>query len=209
MSGNIPNSGYTLTKVLMDGGSSINILYYDTFRRMNLSEKLLTPSTTVFHGIVPGKSAYPIGRISLEVAFGDELNYRSEFLSFEVVKLKSLYHALFGRLAYVWFMAWPCYVYLKLKMPGPRGTITVEGNRRVALECEEGDAACAETACAAQELKYYKDNVDPADRTSLKKPTTESDPLLKFKSARDTKQVDFVPGDSSEQFTVGANMDPK
>jgi hypothetical protein len=108
--------GYTLTKVLMDGGSSINILYYDTFRRMNLSEKQLTPSTSVFHGIVPGKSAYSIGRISLEVAFSTEFNYRSEFLSFEVVKLKSPYHALFGRPAYAWFMARPCYVYLQLKI---------------------------------------------------------------------------------------------
>src|SRR6266566_3262946 len=193
----------------MDGGSSINILYYNTFRRMNLSDKQLTPSSTVFHGIVPGKSAYPMGRISLQVAFGSEDNWHSEFLSFEVVKLKSPYHALFGRPAYAWFMVRPCYVYLKMKMPGPRGTITVEGNRKIALECEEGDAAYAETACAAEELRYYKDNVDPADRTSLKKPTTESDPLLKFMSARDTKQVYFTPGNSSKQFTIGANMDPK
>ena len=104
---------------------------------MNLSDKQLTSSSTVFHGIVPGKSAYPMGRISLEVAFGSEDNWRSEFLSFEVVKLKSPYHALFGRPAYAWFMAWPCYVYLKMKMPGPRGTIIVEGNRKIALSARK------------------------------------------------------------------------
>ena len=70
--------GYTLSKVLMDGGSSINILYFDTFQRMNLLEKDLMPSTTVFHGIVPGKSAYPIGRVRLTVAFRIAQNYRSE-----------------------------------------------------------------------------------------------------------------------------------
>ena len=106
-------------------------------------------------------------------------------------------------------MAHPCYVYLKLKMPGPGGTITVNGNRKIALECEEGDAAYAEMACAGEELKFYQANVDPADMTSLKKPTTESDTLLKFKSARDTKQVDFTPGNSFEQFTITSNMDPK
>ena len=53
--------GYTLSKVLMDGGSNINILYFDTFQRLNLLEKYLMPSTTVFHAIVPSKSAYPIG----------------------------------------------------------------------------------------------------------------------------------------------------
>ena len=49
--------GYKFTKVLMDGGSSINILYYDTFRSMNLTDKDLKPSSTVFHAVVPGKSA--------------------------------------------------------------------------------------------------------------------------------------------------------
>ena len=51
--------------------------------------------------------------------------------------------------------------------------------------------------CAAEELKFYRDNVDPADMTSLKKPTTEHEPVMKFKSA-DDKLVDFVPGDSSK-----------
>ena len=57
--------GYKFTKVLMDGGSSINILYYDTFRHMGLTDKNLKPSNTVFPGVVPNKSAYPVGKISL------------------------------------------------------------------------------------------------------------------------------------------------
>jgi len=201
--------GYKFTKVLMDGGSSINILYYETFRRMGLTDKDLRPSNTVFHGVVPGKSAYPVGKIALDVAFGDEHDSRSEKLNFEVVKIRSPYHTLFGRPAYAKFMARPCYVYLQLKMLGHKGTITVHGSRKIALECEEGDAAYAESVCATEELKFYKDNVDPADMTSLKKPTTEHDPALKFKSADETKLVDFVPGDSSKQFSISANLDPK
>ena len=57
--------GYILHKVLMDGGSSINILYYDTFSRMGLKDSQLQPSSTIFHGIVPGKSAQPEGKIKL------------------------------------------------------------------------------------------------------------------------------------------------
>ena len=94
-------------------------------------------------------------------------------------------------------------------MPGHKGTITVHGDRKIALDCEEGDAAYAEYVCATEELKFYKDNVDPADMTSLKKPTTEHEPVMKFKSADDTKLVDFVPGDSSKQFSISANLDPK
>ena len=104
---------------------------------------------------MPGKSAYPVGKIELEVAFGDEHDSRAEKLTFEVVKIKSPYHALFRRLAYAKFMARPCYVYLQLKMPGHKGTITVGGSRKIALECEEGDAAYAESVCATEELKFF------------------------------------------------------
>ena len=81
--------GYKFTKVLMDGGSSINILYYDTFYHMWLTDKNLKPSNNVFHEVLSGKSAYPVGKIELEVAFGDEHNSRAEKLTFEVVKIRS------------------------------------------------------------------------------------------------------------------------
>ena len=94
-------------------------------------------------------------------------------------------------------------------MLGHKGTITVHGSCKIALDCEEGDAAYAESVCAIEELKFYKDNVDPTDMTPLKKPTTEHDPTLKFKPADETKLVDFVLGDSSKQFSINTSLDPK
>ena len=85
----------------------------------------------------------------------------------------------------------------------------MHGSCKIALECEEGDAAYAGSVCAIEELNFYKDNVDMADMTALKKPSTEHDLSLKFKSADETKLVDFVPGDSSKQFSINANLDPK
>ena len=70
-------------------------------------------------------------------------------------------------------------------MPGPEGTITVDGDRKNAHECEEGDLAYAESACTAEE--FYETNIDQADMTPLKNPTTEVHPLLKFISDEDTK----------------------
>ena len=94
-------------------------------------------------------------------------------------------------------------------MSGHKGTITVHGSRKIALDCEEGDAAYAESVCATEELKFYKDNVDPADMPPLNKPTTEHDPTLMFKPTDETKLVYFVPGDSSKQFSISTNLDPK
>src|SRR4051812_40357839 len=113
---------------------------------MGLSNEQLQPSTTTFHGLVPGKSAQPIGRITLDVAFGNITNFRSEILSFEVVKFRSPYHALLGRPAYARFMARPCYIYLKLKMPSPYGVSIVNGSPYIALACEKDDITYAEAA---------------------------------------------------------------
>ena len=122
---------------LEDGGSGIKILYYETFLMTGLTQKQLQPSETVFHGIVPCKSAHPIGKIYLDTTFGNAENFRSEIIPFEVVNLENPYHAILGRPAYARFMARPCYVYLKLKMQGPYGPITVDGSRSRATECDQ------------------------------------------------------------------------
>ena len=47
-----------------------------------------------------------------------------------------VYHALLGRPCFTKFMAVPNCTYLKLKMPGPKGVITVEGNFEQDYYCE-------------------------------------------------------------------------
>jgi hypothetical protein len=51
-----------LSKVLMAGGSSLNILYAHTLRLMGIGLDLLRPSTTPFHGVALGKRVQPLGR---------------------------------------------------------------------------------------------------------------------------------------------------
>jgi hypothetical protein len=50
-----------LNQVLVDGGSSLNILFLKTFDQMGFSRSLLRPSWAPFHGIVPGAAATPVG----------------------------------------------------------------------------------------------------------------------------------------------------
>ena len=79
-----------------------------------------------------------------------------ESIRFEVVPFKSAYHAIFGRPAFAKFMARPCYIYSKLKMPGPNGTITINGNFKKAKECKRDNAAFAEAVLHAEELAEMK-----------------------------------------------------
>ena len=84
-----------------------------------------------------------MGSITLEAVFGSQDNFRSEELIFDIVPFRSGYHALLGRTAFARFNAVPHHAYLKLKMPGPRGVITVNGNTECSLRTEEHTAALA------------------------------------------------------------------
>ena len=59
-----------LTKVLMDGGSGLNIMYAKTLDEMGIDRTCLRPTRVPFHGIMPGKQAMPLGQIDLPVTFG-------------------------------------------------------------------------------------------------------------------------------------------
>ena len=132
-----------LTRVLMDGGSSLNLLYQDTVRKMGIDPSRIKPTKTTFKGIIPGVEARCTGSITLEVVFGSPNNFRSEELIFDIVPFRSGYHALLGRTAFARFNAVPHYAYLKLKMPRPRGVITVNANTERSLRTEEHIAALA------------------------------------------------------------------
>jgi hypothetical protein len=120
-----------VTKVLIDGGSVLNIIFVNTLRKIGLDfNSMLTPTDVPFYGIVPGKAAMPLGQITLPVTFGTQGNYCTEFIKFEVTDFKSSYHAIFGRPALIKFMAVPHYPYLLLKMPGPNGVLSLHGDLR-------------------------------------------------------------------------------
>ena len=101
-----------MSKVFMDGGSGLNLLFANTLRAMGIAPEALSPSDTVFHGIIPTGPAYPFGKISLMAVFGQPRYFRKERLEFEVVDWESQYHTVLGRPAYAKFMAIPHYAYL-------------------------------------------------------------------------------------------------
>jgi hypothetical protein len=73
-------------KVLVDGGSSINVTFPRTLLGLGVALKELHESDTLFFGIVPTEGEYPLGHIYMPVTFGTLENYRTEFLRFEVAK---------------------------------------------------------------------------------------------------------------------------
>ena len=98
--------GFHLTRVLMDGGSSLNLLYQDTVCKMGIDPSRIKPTKTTFKGVIPGVEAHCTGSVTLEVAFGSPDNFRSEELIFDIVPFRRGYHALLGRTMVAKFNPW-------------------------------------------------------------------------------------------------------
>jgi hypothetical protein len=81
-----------LTKVLIDGGSGLNLIFASTLRKMGLDFKdMLVLSKSPFYGIIPSNVAHPLGMVVLPVTFGTRENYSTEFIKFEVANFESSY----------------------------------------------------------------------------------------------------------------------
>jgi hypothetical protein len=127
-----------LTKVLIEGGSGLNLIFASTSRKMGLDvTDMLVPSKSPFYGIVPGNAAHPLGTVVLPVTFGTRGNYRTEFIKLEVANFESSYHAILGRPALAKFMVVPHYVYLLLKMLGQSGVLTLRGNLKKSYDSNQ------------------------------------------------------------------------
>jgi hypothetical protein len=199
--------GHEFSKFLMDGGSSLNIMYMETLTKLCLTKTQLRHSVVTFYGVVPGRQAKSLGSITLKVAFSNENNFCEEPITFEVVPFKSTHHVIFGCPAFHSFHARPCYIYNQQKMAGPDGIITVYGSFGKAKKCEEGEAAFAEPVFFGEEFKEIHAATDPAEMSASKQEVSASPPT--FKPIVDTKQVELVAGDATKTTPIRTNMSHK
>jgi hypothetical protein len=142
-----------LNRVLVDGGSSLNILFLRTFDNMGLARLLLHPSQAPFHGKVPGIAATPAGQITLPITFETQENFCIETMQFEVTDFKTTYNAFLGWSTLSKFMEIPHYAYLVLKMPKLHGVISIRRDVNWASDCDRESCETAEASTELQDLK--------------------------------------------------------
>src|SRR3990170_417245 len=84
-----------VTKMLVDGGAGLNLISSEVIKRLQIPDEELEKTGT-FQGVNPGRSQ-PKGKITLPVMFGGEINYRTEKIVFDVVKIPLPYNGILGR----------------------------------------------------------------------------------------------------------------
>jgi hypothetical protein len=192
-----------LTKVLMYGGSSLNIIYVETLGLLGVDLSTIRAGAAPFHGIVPSKRVLPLRQLDLPFCYGTPSDFWKETLTFEVVGFRGTYHAVLGRPCYAKFMVVPNYTYLKLKMPGPKGIITVGSTYRHAYEC---DMECVEYTEALVESEAL---IADLDCLSKEAPDAKSH-AGNFEPAEAVKSVPLDPSnDAGKKVRIGSKLDPK
>jgi hypothetical protein len=146
-----------------------------------------------------------LGRVQLEVLFGKKGNSHREPIWFEVVDISSTYHALLGRPALAKFMAVPQYAYLKMKLPGPRGVITVSGSFKKSLAYAKERSQLAEALVITEEKRQLLHHVELAQQDV---PVRES-PVEQFKPADDTKKILLDESDPTKYIIIGTGLSAK
>ena len=181
--------------------------------KLGISESELQPSRTTFHYIVPGLSCTPLGRIRLDVVFGTPEIFHQGPIWFEVADLSSLYHLLLGLPAIAKFMAVPHHPYLKMKLTGLQGIITVCGDYKKSIECSATGSKLAESLVVAEERRQL-DKLVAMSQAQAKTPlptgkAKRSDNETQFQVAKDSKKIALDPSDPTKFVVVGAGLRSK
>jgi hypothetical protein len=199
-------AGSRLNKVLIDGGSGLNVLFTKTLKKMKLDiTHMLTKSTSPFYGIVLGNAAIPLGSVVLPVTFGETReNYSTEHIKFEVVDFETSYHAILGRTAIAKFMALPHYTYLVLKMPSSAGVLSLQGDLKISFDFDTEVVELAATNQVPNAMMEIYDASKKLAPSELDIPE-KSDKGNKPQPSEEVqvKAIDLGTGDSSKTTMIG------
>lgn len=126
-------ANYTTKRVLVDNGSSADILYYPAFQQMRLGRDQLPPVCSPFVGFGRMK-VQPVGTITLPIVVGAYPQQITKEINFLVVDCSSSYNDIIGRPTLNNWKAVTSTYHLSIKFPAEYGIGQVQGHQLAARE---------------------------------------------------------------------------
>ncbi|XP_014524276.1 uncharacterized protein K02A2.6-like [Vigna radiata var. radiata] len=187
---------YDVSKVLIDQGSSVNILYWTTFQKMGLSEDIIAPFGEQIVGFA-GERVDTRGYVDLRTRLGTGDKAKELRTRFPLVEAHTSYNALLGRPCLNAFGAIVSTPHLAMKFPSEEGKIcTVRADQKVARQCY---------VASLKDKTYRREKRSEAILVDLD-PRTNTDDRMQPQG--ETKQ--FILGRNDDQTTsIGAGLAPE
>ena len=125
---------YNMHRVLVDNGSSADILYYPAFQQMRIDRERLTPTNAPLVRF-RGTKVFPLGVITPAVTAGDYPQQITKEVTFLVVDCSTACNAILRRPTLNSWKAVTSAYHLMIKFPTKYGVGELRGNQIAAREC--------------------------------------------------------------------------
>ena len=120
--------------VLIDNGSSADIIFALAFDKMGIGREKIEPVNTNLQGFL-GEKVLPLGSIQLVLTLGEPPCQATTTARFLIVDAPSAYNMLLGRPSLNAIKSIPSAYHMIIKFPTIHGVGMVRGDQRVAREC--------------------------------------------------------------------------
>ncbi|XP_072064560.1 uncharacterized protein [Arachis hypogaea] len=193
----IQTGDLVVRKVLLDPGSSADVLFYSTFSKMNLSEKLIQPSSGELVGF-SGERVPIKGYIWLRTTMGDNPLSRTLDIQYLIVDCPSPYNIILGRPALNMFRVVISTYHLCVKFQAQGGKIaTIHSDCQQARQCYNASLKRSDTSQKQREVQSIHGTevlslakLDPRGDTQER--PQPADELQKIQLTHTPEQVTYI-----------------
>ncbi|GAU10340.1 hypothetical protein TSUD_418960, partial [Trifolium subterraneum] len=219
-------ANFDVRRILVDQGSSCDIMYSGLFKVLQLTEENLVPYVGSDLQGFNGSMTKPWGYVDLIVTFGENKAMKSVKVKFLVVDCPSLYNCIIGRPTLAELFAVSSTIHLKLKYYTKDGQVaTINGDIEAARRCFEAASKNLNSVVTPKKKKAEaklpgvnsistEDEVELDARTSMKERKQEKktgkDDLLIEENYRPIPDGEFelVPlgEDPTKGVKIGADL---
>ncbi|XP_074374330.1 uncharacterized protein LOC141714711 [Apium graveolens] len=187
----------TVKKMLVDNGSSVDVLYHHAFSRMDIGDRRLENSRTPLYGFT-GNEVHVVGTIDMPILFGSPPCQIWKMVKFHVISASSSFNAILGRTTITALRAITSISHLKMKFPTDFGVGEMIGDQVTTRECYLTTVSPRKKTEEELEVNQVLD-IDP--RELIDTSTSNSCSPLE-----ETEDIEVFEGNPDKTTRIGKNL---
>jgi len=206
----VVTAGRRVHRVLVDQGSSADVMFWSTFNKLQLSPDLLMPYTGCLYGFA-GDQVEVRGYLELRMTFTDGTTSRTESIRYLVVNANSAYNILLGRPALNRLRAVASTRHMKMKLPDLSGrVIVIKSDQEEARKCYESSLRTKRGVILVMECPPASDTsmeIEPLEEAMLAEATpVDASPVKEM--PREDARLEETHGEASPMEEVSEGVSP-